>query len=341
MTNKWDTGYPNPDELKQFFNSNKGNWFLIIALIGLFFLGSKAYFQVEADEEAIVLRLGVPTGATYGPGLHFSIPLVDKVHKANVKKVHQLEFGFRTTRADVVSQFDEGSYRGESLMLTGDLALVEVQWTVFYRIADLQAYLFNVREVEATIRDLSESSMRVLVGDRSSDEVMTLHRGEIAQKGKDLIQASLDLCNSGIFVEKVAMRQVEPPLAAQEAFNRVNEARALKQQMIEQAERGRVEAVEKARGERNAIIAEARGRKLQAVQAAQGEALRFLRFLEEYQKAPQITKQYLYLDAMAAILPRATQKVVLEGGGAADVLKVLPLQEPKALKGITGGGRSK
>ena len=183
--------------------------------------------------------------------------------------------------------------------------------------------------------------MRVLVGDRSSDEVMTLHRGEIAQKGKDLIQASLDLCNSGIFVEKVAMRQVEPPLAAQEAFNRVNEARALKQQMIEQAERARVEAVEKARGERNAIVAEARGKKQQAVQAAQGEALRFLRFLEEYQKAPQITKQYLYLDAMAAILPRATQKVVLEGGGAADVLKVLPLQEPKALKGITGGGRSK
>ena len=339
MTNKWDNGYPNPEDWMKIFSENKKSWIASILLLAMLVVGSKAYFQVEADEEAIILRLGEPTGATYGPGLHFSIPFVDKVHKANVKKVHQLEFGFRTTRADVVSQFDEGSYKGESLMLTGDLALVEVQWTVFYRIADLQAYLFNVREVEATIRDLSESSMRVLVGDRSSDEVMTLHRGEIAQKGKDLIQASLDRCDSGIFVEKVALRQVEPPLAAQEAFNRVNEARALKQQMIEQAERARVEAVEKARGARNAIVAEARGRKEQAVQAAKGEALRFLRFLEEYRKAPGITKEWLYLDAMASVLPKATQKVILEGSsGGSDILKVLPLRDAAPL-GLGKGGK--
>lgn len=334
MANNLDSGYWGPEDLKRFLDQNGKRIVLFAVLLLVVVAGSRSYFQVEADEEAIILRLGVPTGHNYGPGLHFAIPFVDKVHKANVKKVHQLEFGFRTMRADVVSQFDENSYSGESLMLTGDLALVEVQWTVFYRIADLQGYLFNVRDVEATIRDISESSMRVLVGDRSSDEVMTLHRGEIAQKGKELIQGALDRCDSGIFVEKVALRQVEPPVAAQAAFNRVNEARALKQQMIEQAERARVEAVEKALGSRNAIVAEARGLKEQSVQGAKGEALRFLKFLEEYQKAPEITKQYLYLDAMATILPALRDKVILDSAGnGAEMLKILPLATPGSQRG--------
>ena len=344
MSTKWESDYPGLDEWIGMFMKNRGNIVFTILIFLVLSLGSKAYFQAEADEEAIVLRLGVPTGVIYGPGLHFNIPLVDKVYKANVKKVHQLEFGFRTTRAAINSQFDEGSYQDESLMLTGDLALVQVQWTVFCRIADLEAYLFNVRDVESTIRDLSEASLRVLVGYRSSDEVMTLHRGEIAQRAKGLVQVSLDLCDSGIFVEKVALRQVEPPLAAQEAFNRVNEARARKQQMIEQAERGRVEAVEKARGERNALVAQARGQKEQMVQAARGESLRFLRFLQEYRKAPGITRQWLYLDAMETVLAAADRKVILEGGmgGENGVLKVLPLGElSSGLSGGNGGGKRK
>ncbi len=318
---------PGKDEFVKFFRENRATLSVLIFSLLVLGLGARSYFQVEADEEALILRMGVPTGVTFGPGLHFNIPFVDRVYKANVKKVHQLEFGFRTTRADVQSTFDESSYENESLMLTGDLALVQVQWTVFYRIADLRAYLFNVREVESTIRDISEASMRLLVGDRSSDEVMTLHRGEIAQKAKGLVQDSLDVCDSGIFVERVALRQVEPPPAAQAAFNRVNEARARKQEMIEQAERARVEAVEKARGQKNAVVAEARGLKEEMVQGARGEALRFLRFLQEYRKAPEITKRWLYLETMGKVLKNAEQKVILENGvsDANGMVKFLPL----------------
>jgi len=326
---------PQMPDLTQFFRSLRENGRSIL-LIGmgalLVLLTMNAWFQVEADEEAVVLRLGVPTGAAHGPGLHGKIPIMDQVFKANVKKVHQLEFGFRTTRADIRSEFDESGYQNEALMLTGDLALVDVQWTVFYKIADTGEYLFQVRNVEETIRDVSEAVMRTLVGDRSNDEVMTKHRAEIAQKAEGVMQKDLDLCNSGIHIERVALRQVEPPEAAQNAFNKVNEARAKRQQMIEQAERGRVEAVELAKGVRNAKIAEARGHKEETVETARGEALRFVRFLEKYQLAPEITRRWLYFETMEKVLAKADRKVLLTDGGTGTV-KLLPLTE------LTGASR--
>lgn len=318
--------FPNPAELWARVRPYLWTAGAIGALAALALVSFQTYFQVEAGEEAILLRLGVPTGSTYGPGLHFRIPFVDEVYKVDVKKVHQLEFGFRTTRADVKSEFDEGSHETESNMLTGDLSLVHVQWTVFYRISNPEKYFFEVRDVEETIRDLSEAVMRLLVGDRSNDEVMTEHRSEIAQRARDMLQEKLDRCDSGVHVERVALRQVDPPPDAKAAFNKVNEARARQQQLVEQAKRMRVEAVEAARGERNAVVAEARGRAAQRTEEARGEALRFLAFLREYRRAPELTRRWMYFDTVGRALASADWKVVLgRGVGASDVQKVLPL----------------
>ena len=270
-----------------------------------------------------MLRLGKPTGEIIQPGLHFRIPFVDQVHKAQTTKIRQLEFGFRTQRAGVRSQVDE-SVREEGLMLTGDLELVNVQWTVLYRIDNLQNYLFNVREVEETIRDIAESEVRLLVGDHSSDEVMMLKRVELADQAKTRIQDSLNRCDSGILVEGVELRQVDPPKEAQEAFDRVNEARARKRQTIETAKREKAAQERPAEGRKEAIIARAEGRRDRMIQEARGEAAKFEQILAEYQEAPQVTRQWLYLQTMLRVWRHVGRKFIIDEEHGSTV-RLLPL----------------
>ena len=293
---------------------------VLLVLVGLY----NSYYTVEADEEAVVLRFGKPLGEPVGPGLHFRVPIVDEVFKGQTKKIRQLEFGFRTEVADVKSRVNE-TIRTEGLMLTGDLELVNVQWTVLYQISDLEDYLFNVRDVEETIRDISSSVVRLLVGDRSSDEVMTTMRGEVAARAKEMVQASLDRCASGIKVEDVALRQVEPPKDAQEAFNKVNEARARKQQTIEMAKREKEARIAPMEGRRDAIVAKARGKRDRVIKEAAGEANKFLSVLAEYEKRAAVTKQWLYLQAMLRVWQRVGRKFVLDE--ANNALQLLPLGE--------------
>jgi membrane protease subunit HflK len=324
---------PDPKELFRRLRSN-ASWVvwgavLVLAIVGV----AASYYTVEADERAIVLRLGRPTGEIIEPGLHFRIPLIDQVHKAQTTKIRQLEFGFRTQSADVQSRTDE-NVRQEGLMLTGDLELVNVQWTVLYRINDLQDYLFNVRGVETTIRDISQATVRLLVGDRSSDEVMTTLREEVAGKAASMLQTSLDRAKAGIFVESVALRQVEPPPAAQEAFNRVNEARARKQQMIERAKREKEVRVSPMIGRKEKIIAQARGARDRTIKEAEGEAARFRAVLSEYRRNPDVTRRWIYLETMLRVWDRVGRKFVLDQGSGSHTLQVLPLGD------LMGGGSS-
>ncbi len=320
---------PDPREVLQKLRRNL-RWlvYIAIAAVAVVFFAN-AYFTVEADENAIVLRLGKPTGQIHEPGLHFKVPIIDQVFKANVKRRYQLEFGFRTIQSGVQSLTDETT-RAEALMLTGDLELVNVQWTVLYRIGNLQDYLFNVRDVEETVRDISEAQVRLLVGDRSNDEVMTIRREELAQLSKERIQASLDLCKSGLVVTSIALKQAEPPPKAQEAFNRVNEARAKKQQRIEQAKREVEEQVTPMRGRALAIVAEARGAAEKSVMEAEGEADRFSQVLVEYRKAPDISMRWLYLQSMLRVWSAAGRKLIIDspaGGGNDGLVKLLPLTD--------------
>ena len=322
---------PDPKELFRRLRSNVG-W-VIWAVVAVVVVAGviSSYYTVEADERAIILRLGRPTGEVMEPGLHFRIPLVDEVFKGQTTKIRQLEFGFRTAKASVDSKVDERPLE-EGLMLTGDLELVNVQWTVLYRISDLQDYLFNVRDVEKTIRDISNAVVRLLVGDRSSDEVMTTNREEVAEKARALIQASLDKSDAGIFVESVALRQVEPPPEAQEAFNRVNAARARKQQTIERAKREKEVRVSPMIGRKEKIIAQARGTRDRTVKEAEGEAARFLAMLKEYQVNPDVTRRWLYLQSMLRVWTKVGRKIVIDQGAAGGTVNLLPLGD------LMGGG---
>lgn len=315
-----------PDLTELLEKLRKNARFIIYGLVAvvILFTGYSSYFQVEADEEAVILRLGEPLGATYGPGLHFKLPFIDQVFKANVKKVYQLEFGFRTLKAGVQSEVDN-TYKNESLMLTGDLGLVHVQWTVFYRIGNVTDYLFKVRNVEKTIRDVAEATVRLLVGDRSGDEVMTEHREQISTLAQLQMQESMDGVKAGVIIERVALRQVDPPREAQAAFNKVNEARARKQQMIEQAERAMVEAVEAAKGHKDEVEAEARGAKKQTIAEAEGEASKFDSLVSEYEKAPDVTRTWMYYQTVGRTLSAAGKKILVPTSSGGDLVKLLPL----------------
>lgn len=320
---------PDPQEMLQKLRQNLR--YVIYGAVGVaLVLGLlNSYYTVEADEQGVVLRLGRPTGEIVQPGLHFRIPVIDQVFKAQTKKIRQLEFGFRTRQAGVRSDVDEGA-REQGLMLTGDLELVSIQWTVLYRIADLEQYLFMVRDVEETIRDISEANVRLLVGDRSSDEVMTIQREEIAERARELIQDSLDACQSGIKIESVALRQVEPPDEAQEAFNKVNEARARKQQAIEKAKREKEARVSPMRGRKEAIISMAQGVRDRQILEALGEARRFEQTLAAYEKDPETTRRWLYLETMLRIWKKVGRKFII--GDTGSTMNLLPLGE----LGLTG-----
>ena len=314
---------PDPKEMLRKLRANLQ--YVIYGAIGLaVVLGAlNSYYTVEADERAIVLRFGKPTGEEIEPGLHFRIPVIDQVFKAQTTKIRQLEFGFRTQKADVRSRVDE-NVREEGLMLTGDLELVNVQWTVLYRIKNLEDYLFRVRDVDETIRDISEAKVRLLVGDHSSDEVMMTMREAIAGEAAKLLQESLDEVRSGVHVEGVALRQVDPPAEAQEAFDRVNEARARKQQTIEMAKREKAAQERPMEGKKDAIIARARGYRDRQIAEARGEASKFLQILAEYNNNREITRQWLYLQTMLRVWTRVGRKFIVDEDQGSTV-RLLPL----------------
>ena len=207
---------------------------LIVFILFLYFLFS-GFYTIEPEEVGVIQRFGKFVKTTE-PGLHFKIPFgVDNLTKVPVKNVMKEEFGFRTLRAGVHTQYSPHQYPLESLMLTGDLNIADVEWIVQYRIKDPVHFLFNIRNVRETLRDLSESVMRMLIGDRSVDEVIVLDRKEIADSVAVVLQEELDKYNSGIHIEMVKLQNVNPPQKVQHAFNDVNSAKQEREKIINQA----------------------------------------------------------------------------------------------------------
>ncbi len=295
---------------------------LVLAVWGLF----SSYYTVAADEEAVILRFG-RYFTTAGPGFHGRLPFgIDKVYKGRVKTVHREEFGFRTIRAGVKSEYDYRSPRvqAEANMLTGDLNLAMVNWEVRYRIRDLRKYFFEVRNPVETLRDISQAVMRTEVGDRSVDEVLTQDRTAIADAVSEKMQARLDRLRCGIQIVKVNLKGVVPPDPVREAFNQVEEAKQEKDRIINEAKGLRNEKVPAARGAAEKSIKEAEGYLIGRVNRAKGEAAAFLAVLEEYEKAPEVTRRRLYLEALEEILPKVGGITLLDGGDGG-ILKLLDL----------------
>jgi len=288
--------------------------FAPLVILGMvILLGLKGgVYSIGPDEVGVVQRFGKYSSTT-SPGLHVKLPFgIDKVTPIKVKKIFKEEFGVRTVSPGIRTKYASGDYSDESLMLTGDLNILDVRWIVQFRVKDPVSLLFKIRSPIDVIRDISQVVMRRLVGDYRVDEVLTMKREEIDHLAQVELQKILDYYNTGVQIVTVKLQDVNPPDEVKPAFNEVNEAKQEKERVINQAWEAYNKVVPRAKGEAEQMIREAEGYHLEKVNKAKGEAERFLSVLEEYKNAKEITKKRLYLETMMQVLPKAKQKYIID-----------------------------
>ena len=286
-------------------------FWLVLILIAVV-AAATSFYTVEADEEGVVLRFGEYVRSV-PPGLHVKAPFgIEKAAGVPVRKVFKEEFGFRTLRAGIRTQYDSRDYSAESVLLTGDLNIADVEWVVQYRIAEPQKFLFEIRDAKQALRDLSEAVMSIVVGDRTVTEVLTVGRQEIAMSVKQNLQELLDLYKTGLYIENVTLQDVNPPETVKPAFNEVNEAKQEKERLINEALRDYNESVPRANGLARQLISEAEGYALKRVNEATGDADRFNSIRQEYQSAKNVTRRRLYLETMSEILPKVKEIYIID-----------------------------
>jgi len=302
-----------------------------IAAVGaLVLMGLTSFYTVNAEEVGLVLRFGKYVRET-APGLHFKAPLgIERVNKVAIQRQHKEEFGYRTLKAGVKSQYATKPYREESNMLTGDLNAANVEWVVQYRITDPYKHEFRVRNVEDTFRAMSEAVMRRVIGDRTINEVLNVGRAEVALAVEVGLQELCDSYDTGITVDQVVLQDVNPPDPVKPSFNGVSEAEQAKETLINQAQSEYNREIPKAKGAALQTIQEAEGYALDRVNRAQGDAALFTSIYEAYRKAPEVTRTRMYLETMNEVLPQVENKIIID-----DTIKgLLPLLN---LNGSMGG----
>ena len=313
---------PGVEEAVQKFKNMKpgGVWIFVLIVLAIY-LGYSSFYTVALDEVGVVQRFGKYV-RTVEPGLHLKLPRgLEKVTKVKVRFVYKEEFGLRTLEAGVRTRYAAGeAYEDESLMLTGDLNVAVVPWIVQYRVKDPYKYLFKVRDVRNTLRDLSESTMRMVVGDRSINEVIS-KREEIAVEARTFLQKELDEAETGIQVKTIEMKKTNVPGPVQSSFNEVNQAVQEKERMVYQAREEYNKAIPAAKGNAEKTIKAAEGYGLDRVNRAKGDAARFLAQYKEYARAKDVTRRRLYLEAFQDLLPRLGKKYIID----AEQKNLLPL----------------
>jgi membrane protease subunit HflK len=284
---------------------------LILLAVGVIvFWGS--FYQIDPEEVGVIRRFGAYTRTT-DPGLHLKWPFIERLDKVPVQRQLKQEFGFRTVQAGVRTQYsDSNQFLGESLMLTGDLNVAVVEWIVQFKIQDPRAFLFNVRDSMQTFRDMSEASMRQVVGDHSVDEVLTIGRASIAAQAREILQELNNTYGTGISVQQLVLQDVNPPDPVKPSFNEVNEAIQQKEQLINRALAEYNQEVPRARGVAQQTIQAAEGYATERVNRSQGEATRFEAIYAEYRKAPRVTRNRMYLETMNEVLPKLGKKVIVD-----------------------------
>jgi membrane protease subunit HflK len=290
---------------KRFSNLKKSSVFIFIAVVSLALVLWTTWFTVQPEETGVVQRFG-KVMYTAAPGLHFKIPFgIDTVRLVPTARVLKEEFGFRTLASvpGEKTRYNPGNaYTDESLMLTGDLNVIDVQWIIQYRIEDPISYLFKVRDTPKTIRDTTEAVMRRAVGNRLGSDVLTIGRVAVSVEAKEEIQKILSAYEIGVRLVTVELQDVTPPDSVKPAFNAVNESRQDKEQTINKAQEQANREIPMARGVAKQSISEGEGYALERVNRAIGESARFESILSEYLTVPQVTRRRLYLDAMSSLL---------------------------------------
>lgn len=304
------------DRLKQAMpggGSGKLAWLLgILALFGFWLLQS--FYQVDAEEQGVVLRFGEYSRTT-GPGLHFVMWPIETVETPKVLAENQLNFGI-TSRG--------GSPEG--LMLAGDQNIVDIKFTVLWKIADPQKYLFNVRDPQRLVSVVAESAMREIVGRTPAEQIRTQGRLEAQNAVRDLIQNTLDSYNSGILITGVQLEKADPPPAVIDAFEEVQRAEQNQNKFIREAEQYRNKLLGEAQGEAAKIVEDAKAYKAKVTLEAEGEAQRFISVYDQYAKAKDVTRKRLFLETLEEVLSKSN-KVIIEQDGGQGVVPYLPLPE--------------
>ncbi len=302
---------------------------LAIVLIVLVLQGVySSFYKINPSEVGVVLRLG-KYNRTNQSGLHFKIPYIDHLYKVDVEEIRKEEFGFRSRTPGQKTSFERRGYDMESLMLTADKNVINVAWIVQYRVADPQAYLFQIKDVRQAVRDLSESVTRRIVGNMDFDYVLS-NRDLLAADVKSELQKELQGLKAGIAVGTVQFQDINPPDQVKPAFNEVNEADQDMKRLVNEAEEIYNQKIPRARGNALQIVEESHGYAVARVNDARGESQRFLSILTEYKNAPEVTKKRMYLETMQQVLPSVESVYIMDKDQ----------QSPLPLLNISRGGGS-
>ncbi len=304
----------------------------LVACAGLvisFFTLLLGFTSIPANSVGVKTRFGAYHDLV-NPGLAYAIPYVDEIHVVPTQRLLKLEFGFTSPNATNIYQGDMEPAETET-MITGDRNTALVPWVVQYRITDPKLYLFGAREPEKTLRDLSESVMREVIGDRTVDEVLTIGRHDIETSTLKRLADLSSQYGLGIQIQQVQLATVRPPPVVQAAFNEVNQAQQEKQTAINQAWAVYNDAVPNARGQAKEREKQAEAYAFRRVNEARGEAEKFSLLLAEYRKAPEVTRRRLYLEAMQAILPSLQKKIIIDDSlkSILQTLPLLPTEQPR------------
>ncbi|HUX12028.1 MAG TPA: FtsH protease activity modulator HflK [Spirochaetia bacterium] len=285
---------------------------IIIAIVALVIVGG-SFFVVDQTQEAVVLRLG-KFNRTLGPGLHWKMPLgLEKNYNVPTQVIQNMSFGFRTESAGVNTVYSKLDYSEESTMLTGDLNIVDVQWTIQYRITDARAWLFHVDNQQKTVRDISQSVINMLVGDRAILEVMGEQRSTIEFQGQEEMNKIFNSYGLGLTVTTVKLRNIVPPSGAvKDAFEDVNRATQDMNRLINEGKEAFNKEIPKARGEAEQIIEQAKGYASERVNRSTGDVARFKDVLTQYNAEPDTTRTRLYYEMVESVFQNKTGEDLID-----------------------------
>ena len=309
--------------------------FIAVAVLLGMVVVMDSFYQVQPEEVGIIRRFGRYNAPPRPPGLQFKLPFIDTVVKVPVQRQLKQEFGFRTVTPGRRTIYSPQDFLGESLMLTGDLNVAVVEWIVQYRVSDPYQYLFRVRNVEDTFRDMTEAVMRKVIGDRTVTEVLTIGRQEIETTVKVQLQELCDQYETGIAVDQVVLQDVNPPDPVKPSWDEVNQAQQQRDQLINEAKGEYNRVIPRAEGEALQTILQAQGYALDRVNRAEGDAARFKALYDAYRRSPQVTRRRMYLETMAKVLPKMGGKLYIDK----DAQGVMPLLPLESLRGLTGASR--
>jgi len=323
---------PQMDELVDKLKGYKlpGGWLLLVLALIVLFFGASMVYTIGVNEVGVVQRFGRYIKTTTS-GLNFKLPAgIEKVTKVKTKRIYKEEFGLDSRQSDISRMTSGIEYIDESLMLTGDLNVGVVPWIVQYRIKDPYDYLFKVRDVTLFLRDMAEASMRLVVGDRSINDVIS-NREEISVDAQIRLQKDLDEAQTGIHVVTVEMGNTNVPGPVEDSFNEVNQAVQEKEKMIYEAREGYNRIIPKARGEAEQTIRAAEGYAMERVNQAKGDAAMFMEQYKEYAKARDVTRRRLYLEMVKTVFPNLGDLYIIDSEQK-NVLPLLNLGEKWGLK---------